>query len=96
MTVFDLFTSFHTDLVQSEASWKWSSTSDWLIEGGHTFGILVVITIKQHKNSERAADFLTAFFANIAQLMFSNLILMAMRSLRLIDFVRNTQRESHY
>ena len=97
MTVFDLFTSFHTDLVQSEASWKLSSTSDWLIEGGHTFGILVVITIKQHKNSERAADFLTNFFANIAQLlMLSNLILMAMRSLRLIDFVRNTQRESHY
>ena len=96
MTVFDLFTSFHTDLVQSEASWKLSSTSDWLIEGGHTFGILVVITIKQHKNSERAADFLTNFFANIAQLMFSNLILMAMQSLQLIDFVRNTQRESHY
>ena len=90
MTVFDLFTSFHTDLVQSEASWKRSSTSDWLIEGDHTFGILVVITIKQHKNSECAADFY------IAQLMLSNLILMAMRSLRLIDFVRNTQRESHY
>ena len=90
MTVFDLLTSFHTDLVQSEASWKLSSTSDWLIEGGHTFGILVVITIKQHKNSKCAADFLTDFFANIAQLMFSNLILMAMRSLRLRDFVRNT------
>ena len=79
MTVFDLFASFHTDLVQSEASWKLSSTSDWLIEGGHTFGILVVITIKQHKNSECAGDFLTDFFANIAQLMFLNLILMAMR-----------------
>ena len=96
MTVFDLFTSFHTDLVQSEASWKLSSTSDWLIEGGHTFGILVVITIKQHKNSECAGEVLKDFFANIAQPMFSNLILMAMRSLRLIDFVRNTQRESHY
>ena len=96
MTVFDLSTPFHTDLVQSEASWKRSSTSDWLIEGDHTFGILVVITIKQHKNSECAADFLTDFFANIAQLMLSNLILMAMRSLRLVDFVRNTQRKSHY
>ena len=65
MTVFDLFTPFHTDLVQSEASWKRSSTSDWLIEGDHTFGILVVITIKQQKNSERAADFLTNFFAKL-------------------------------
>ena len=95
MTVFDLFTPFHTDLVQSEVSWKRSSTSD-CVEGDHTFGILVVITIKQHKNSECAADFLTDFFANIAQLMLSNLILMEMRSLRLVDFVRNTQRESHY
>ena len=43
-----------------------------LINGGHTFGILVVITIKQQKNSERAADFLTDFFANTAQLTFSN------------------------
>ena len=43
-----------------------------VINGGHTFGILVVITIKQQKNSERAADFLTDFFANTAQLTFSN------------------------
>ena len=30
MTAFDLFTFFRTDLIQSEASWKLSSTSDWL------------------------------------------------------------------
>ena len=45
--------------------------------------LLAVITIKQHKNSERAVDVLTDFFANTAQLMFSNLILMAMRSMLL-------------
>ena len=28
---FDLFTFFRADLIQSEASWKLSSTSDWLI-----------------------------------------------------------------
>ena len=28
---FDLLTFFHTDLIQSEASWKLSSTSDWLM-----------------------------------------------------------------
>ena len=27
---FDLFTFFRADLIQSEASWKLSSTSDWL------------------------------------------------------------------
>ena len=31
VTAFDLFTFFHTDLIQSEASWKLSLTSDWLI-----------------------------------------------------------------
>ena len=31
VTTFDLFTFFHTDLIQSEASWKLSSTSDWLM-----------------------------------------------------------------
>ena len=46
-------------------------------------GLLAVITIKQHKNSECAVDVLTDFFANTAQLMFSNLILMAMRSMLL-------------
>ena len=30
-TAFNLFTFFHTDLIQSEASWKLSSTSDWLM-----------------------------------------------------------------
>ena len=29
VTAFDLFTFFRTDLVQSEASWKLSSASDW-------------------------------------------------------------------
>ena len=56
-------------------------------------GLLPVITIKQHKNSERAVDVLTDFFANTTQLTFSNLILMAMRSISL-DFVGNTQRVS--
>ena len=28
---FDLFTFFRTDFIQSEASWKLSSTSDWLM-----------------------------------------------------------------
>ena len=41
-----------------------------LIKGGHTFGLFAVITIKQQKDSERAADFLTDFFANTAQLTF--------------------------
>ena len=31
VTAFDLFTFFHADLIQSEASWKLSSTSDWLM-----------------------------------------------------------------
>ena len=31
VTAFDLFTFFRTDLIQSEASWKMSSTSDWLM-----------------------------------------------------------------
>ena len=43
-----------------------------LIKGGHTFGILAVITIKLQKNPERAAAFLTDFFVNTAQLTFSN------------------------
>ena len=30
VTASDLFTFFRTDLIQSEASWKLSSTSDWL------------------------------------------------------------------
>ena len=29
VTAFDLFIFFRTDLIQSEASWKLSSTSDW-------------------------------------------------------------------
>ena len=56
-------------------------------------GLLPVITIKQHKNSECAVDVLTDFFANTAQLTFSNVFLMAMRSISL-DFVGNTQRVS--
>ena len=50
MTAFDSFTFFPIDLIQSEASWKLSSTSDWLmsawrkechlIKGGHTLGLL--------------------------------------------------------
>ena len=31
VTAFDLLTFFHTDLIQSEANWKLSLTSDWLI-----------------------------------------------------------------
>ena len=31
VTAFDLFTFFRTDLIQSEASWKLSSASDWLM-----------------------------------------------------------------
>ena len=31
MTAFDLLTFIRTDLIQSEASWKLSSTSDWLM-----------------------------------------------------------------
>ena len=31
VTAFGLFTFFHADLIQSEASWKLSSTSDWLM-----------------------------------------------------------------
>jgi len=30
VTTFDLFKIFPADLIQSEASWKLSSTSDWL------------------------------------------------------------------
>ena len=30
VTAFNLFTFFRTDFIQSEASWKLSSTSDWL------------------------------------------------------------------
>ena len=30
-TAFDLFTFFCADLIQSEASWKLFSTSDWLM-----------------------------------------------------------------
>ena len=30
-TAFDLFTFFCADLIQSEASWKLLSTSDWLM-----------------------------------------------------------------
>ena len=51
VTAFDLFTFFRADLIQSEASWKLSSTSDWLmsvwkefelIKWGHTFGLFAV------------------------------------------------------
>ena len=31
VTAFELFTFFRTDSIQSEASWKLSSSSDWLI-----------------------------------------------------------------
>ena len=31
VTAFDLFTFFRADFIQSEASWKLSSTSDWLM-----------------------------------------------------------------
>ena len=31
VTAFDLFTFFRKDLIQSEASWKLSTTSDWLM-----------------------------------------------------------------
>ena len=31
VTAFNLFTSFRADLIQSEASWKLSSTSDWFM-----------------------------------------------------------------
>ena len=31
VTAFDLFIFFHADLIQSEDSWKPSSTSDWLM-----------------------------------------------------------------
>ena len=31
VSAFDLFIFFRTDLIQSEASWKLSSTSDWLM-----------------------------------------------------------------
>ena len=31
VTAFDLFIFFRADLIQSEASWKLSSTSDWLM-----------------------------------------------------------------
>ena len=48
VTTFDLFTFFRADLIQSEASWKLSSTSDWLMKEcalikGHTFGLLAEI-----------------------------------------------------
>ena len=31
VTTSDLFAFFRTDLIQSESSWKLSSTSDWLM-----------------------------------------------------------------
>ena len=31
VTTFDFVTFFRTDLIQSEASWKLPSTSDWLM-----------------------------------------------------------------
>ena len=51
-TAFNLFTFFHTDLIQSEASQLETVLNFWLvnvcmkecelIEGGHTFGLLAV------------------------------------------------------
>ena len=38
VTAFDLFTFFRTDFIQSEASWKLSSTSDWLIPAWKNVG----------------------------------------------------------
>ena len=45
VTAFDLFTFFHADLIQSEASWKLSSTSDWLMSAWKNVSKLKAITI---------------------------------------------------
>ena len=45
MTAFDLFTFFHADLIQSEASWKLSSTSDWLMSAGKNVNKLKAVTL---------------------------------------------------
>ena len=45
MTAFNLFTFFHTDLIQSEASWKLSSTSDWLMSASKNVSALKEVTL---------------------------------------------------
>ena len=45
VTAFDLFTFFRTDLIQSEASWKLSSTSDWLMPAWKNVSELKEVTL---------------------------------------------------
>ena len=45
VTAFDLFTFFHADLIQSEASWKLCSTSDWLISAWKNVNKLKAVSI---------------------------------------------------
>ena len=42
---FNLFTFFHIDLIQSEASWKLSSTSDWLMSAWKNVNKLKLVTL---------------------------------------------------
>ena len=45
MTAFGLFTFFHADLIQSEDSWKLSSTSDWLMSARKNVNKLKAVTL---------------------------------------------------
>ena len=45
VTAFNLFTFFHTDLIQSEVSWKLSLTSDWLISARKNVSYLKEVTL---------------------------------------------------
>ena len=45
VTAFDLFTFFRPDLIQSEASWKLSSTSDWLMSAWKNVSELKEVTL---------------------------------------------------
>ena len=45
VTAFDLFTFFRADLIQSEASWKLSSTSDWLMSAWKKVSYLTAVTL---------------------------------------------------
>ena len=45
VSAFDLFIFFRTDLIQSEASWKLSSTSDWLMSAWRKVSWLKEVTL---------------------------------------------------
>ena len=66
VTVFYLFTFFRTDFIQSEASWKLSSTTDWLMSAwknvswGHPFGLLAARWLDIGQASSRSIGSLSS------------------------------------